>query len=385
MTHIALGGISLLSPLTGIGQYTKHLAAELCALDQDVHLFLGDRWEATNSSILETTATLHQRTSFTRRLANKVKRNLPGIRQTLHHYRQASFNRGITELSQMTKPLVYHEPNFIPWQTDLPTVITVHDLSWIRYPETHPIDRVRWLNASIEQALHQAQIIVVVSQFVQDEIREIFGDKIAQKTRVIHNGVSHDFRPYQANIDQRIITDLGLEAQSFFLALGTLEPRKNLGTIIEAYGRLPASARDRYPLVLAGDQGWLADHLKPYLNTSIRYLGYVSHQQLVSLLASAKALVYGSLYEGFGLPVLEAMASKIPVIASQAHALQEVSGQHALHVPAHDVDGFTQAIEEIINNPKLCAEISDAAFIRSKNFTWQAHARQALEIYQTLA
>jgi alpha-1,3-rhamnosyl/mannosyltransferase len=382
MTRILLGGISLLSPLTGIGQYTKHLASELCALDQEVHFFLGDHWEKFNP--LEKIRAQYYRSSLANQLVYKIKRKIPGFRHALYCDRQTSFQQGATELSKLTGSTVYHEPNFIPWKTDLPTVITVHDLSWIRYPETHPIDRVRWLNSSIEQALNHAKSIIVVSQFIQNEILEIFGDKVAQKTSVIHNGVSCDFRPYESCLDLSVITHYGLKPQSFFLALGTLEPRKNLGTIIKAYKCLASSIRDQYPLVIVGDQGWLAGDLKQYLDASIRYLGYVPQQRLISLLASAKALVYGSLYEGFGLPILEAMASKVPVIASKASALQEVSGNHALHVHAHDIGGFTIAMEQIISNPSLEKEITEAAFARSKSFTWKSHAQRTLQIYQNL-
>lgn len=383
MTRIALGGISLLTPLTGIGQYTSHLAQGLLNQGVNIELFMGHEWVTATPNFLQRPHTGQISASLMKRAWNKFKRHIPGARSTLHTFRQRTFTKGLLTEKRIGIDL-YHEPNFIPWDCDIPTITTIHDLSWIRHPETHPIERVRWLNASIDKAISKAHKIIVVSNFIKDELHAVFGQDAYNKTSVIYNGISPEFRPYIPDLDNPVLREFQLQPQSFFLALGTLEPRKNLSIIIQAHKRLPKKIQEKYPLVLVGDQGWLANHLQQELSSNIRYLGYVPQNQLISLLAGTQALVYGSIYEGFGLPIVEAMACGTPVITSTAAALKEVANNAAIHISPNDQEGFQHAMLEIIKNQTLREQLIQLGLSRSRLFSWEKNALETLNLYHTI-
>lgn len=387
MTRIALGGISLLSPLTGIGQYTSHLTQGLLQEGVAVDLFLGQSWQSANISELQQLSANKPQHSFFRRALNKIKRQIPGARQTLHSLRQQSFTKGLQKIQDPAVDL-YHEPNFIPWVCDRPTVITIHDLSWIRYPETHPHDRVAWLNESILGAIDCAAHIITVSDFVTQEILDVFGDYLKPKITRVYNGVHDSYQIYDAKLHQHFLDQYQLTAHQYFLALGTLEPRKNLATVVRAYAQLPPSIQTRYPLVIAGHRGWLNQELDAALQHvpkgCVRLLDYLPQAALPAITAGASALVYASHYEGFGLPPLEAMASGVPVISSNAKAMQEIVGSAGLIVDTQDVAGFTQAMQTIVEDFQQAQYYRSAGLKRAQDFSWQRCAIETLACYQTV-
>lgn len=387
MTRIALGGISLLTPLTGIGQYTSHLASELTKLNYDVELFLGHRWHAANPEFLKSSISPSIKLSLMARAWNKLKRQIPGARQTLHGLRQKTFTKGIGQFKHPAISL-YHEPNFIPWETDLPTIATIHDLSWIRYPATHPADRVDWLNRALPKTLKTADHIVVVSDFVKQELLDVFGSALATKITRVYNGVSEEFHPRNEAQIQATLQHYQLQHRSYLLAVGTLEPRKNLSTILYAYAKLPTTIKDHFPLVLAGHRGWLNEELDQSIQAidprHIRLLGYVPQADLPLITAGAKAMIYGSRYEGFGLPTIEAMASGTPVISSSAKALKEVVGQAAQIVDPDDASGFQMAMQALIEDEVLCERYRQLGLERATQFNWANTAKETAQLYQAV-
>lgn len=385
MTRIALGGISLLTPLTGIGQYTRHLAQGLLNEGVEVELFLGHQWVSATTEFLQQPISGASTNPLIRRAWNKFKRHIPGARYTLHSLRQQTFTKGL--LQQKDSPTeLYHEPNFIPWATNHPKVISVHDLSWIRYPETHPADRVRWLNQALPQAINDAQKIIVVSDFVKQEIIDVFGSSYEKKITRVYNGVDESYQPYQARLHALNLERYQLKEKSYFLALGTLEPRKNLQTILEAYALLSSSIQAQYPLVLAGTRGWLNETLDKALKDlpaeHIKILGYVPQNDLPAITAGAKALLYASKYEGFGLPPLEAMASGTPVISSNAKAMVEVIAQAGFLLDPQDPHAFKEAMQTVIENRDLEHEMQTTGLARAQEFSWTRCARETLACYQ---
>lgn len=387
MTRIALGGISLLSPLTGIGQYTSHLTQGLLQEGVAVDLFLGQSWQSANLEQLQLLPEAPIKPSLLRRAVNKLKRQIPGARQTLHGLRQQSFTRGIQKIQDPQIDL-YHEPNFIPWVCDRPTVITIHDLSWIRYPETHPHDRVTWLNESIVGAIERAAHIITISDFVTQEITDVFGEHLRPKITRVYNGVHDSYQVYDASLHQTFLDTYQLTAKHYFLALGTLEPRKNLSTVVRSYARLPQQIQTRYPLVIAGHRGWLNQELDAALKQVpkeyILLLDYLPQAAVPAVMAGATALVYASHYEGFGLPPLEAMASGVPVISSNAQAMQEIVGEAGMIIDTQDIDGFTQAMQSITEHPQQAQHYREAGLERAKHFSWQQCAQETLACYQQI-
>jgi glycosyltransferase involved in cell wall biosynthesis len=385
--EIAMGGRSLLTPLTGIGQYAHNLVQEFVHGGHNVRLFYGTHWSSqidggrahepgkpVAEPSLRTAAG-----SIAKRFARKY---VPGLYRFMPHVEQYRFDSGV----RGRLPQVYHDPNFIPFRFRGPTVITAHDVSWIRYPEYHPASRLALLQANFPKALERADRVIVVSEFVRAELQACFSVS-PEKLHVIHNGVSPRFKPRTPEDTRVVLTRHGLVHGQYFAAVGTLEPRKNLHTALAAHARLPASVRRRVPLVLIGVEGWLTDSLHAVLSSSlkdgtVRKLGYVPDDELPLLTAGALALVYPSVYEGFGLPLLEAMASGVPVLCSTADALQEVAGGAGLMVDASDTVGFTDAMQALIDDRALRERLIAAGSERAQRFSWRRTAEETLDVYR---
>lgn len=371
--RIAFNGSALLSPLTGVGQYSKCLAEHLVASRQaQLHLFYAAIWsqDIRTGPIKEISA-----------LKDFIKKVVPQPYRVSRAIQQWRFNLGIKRI----RPHLYHEPNFLPFRFDGPTVITAHDLSWIRHPETHPADRVAVMNELFPRALDGASHILTDAEFVRQEIIETFGVAPARITSV-PLGARPVFRPRSGDECAATLSEHGLQYRRYVLCVGTLEPRKNLELAIRAYAGLPKAFRSRYPLVTVGMKGWLMSRLESVMQPlvasgELHPLGYTSDDALAALYAGAMALVYPSLYEGFGLPPLEAMASATPVIVSNRSTLPEVVGDAGVIVDAEDVEGLRGTLLRLVEDPAFWQDRAAASLQRAGRFSWQHCADQTLAVY----
>ncbi|HEY1103124.1 MAG TPA: glycosyltransferase family 1 protein [Burkholderiaceae bacterium] len=392
MLKIAMGGTSLASPLTGIGHYTNQLVRGLGQEGYQLGLFMGAHWTYYPSADAGGRAGAAAQPGsgaagawLYTGLKRLVRRMLPHSREHVRRLQQRAFTRGVEKF----KPDLYHEPNFLTWRFDGPTVTTVHDLAWIRHPETHPQERVALMERHFEPAISHANAIIVVSEFVRQELLDVF-PSVGQKIHVIRNGVDGSFHPMQAAQTQPVLSRYRLQHGRYLLALGTLEPRKNLIAAINAHGRLPQALRQAYPLCLVGTKGWLHQDLDRQVSAAesagcLRWLGYVPQQDLPAVVAGATAMLYPSIYEGFGLPPLEAMASGVPVIASTAGAVVEVVGDTGWLCPAHDHDAFAQAMREVIEGGAAGCQAKVAqARQRAAGFRWDDAVRATRRVYASL-
>lgn len=374
--RLLFNATALLSPLTGIGQYGFHLAGELLktpGLETD--FFYGSFWDKER---------IVTRPPGIARLPPFVKKITPFYTQISRLYREYEFS----QRTKAAKYDVYHEPNYLPLRFSGPTVITVHDLSWIRYPETHPVERVSMMNRYFDKALRQASALITDAEFVRQEIIQTFGVR-PEKITAIPLGVESIFRPRSEEETQTVLAAHDLVHKNYFLTVGTLEPRKNLSLAIRAYSALPEPIRKRFPLVVVGMLGWHSAEIErliaPLQRTGyIRQLGYVSRSDLATIVAGATTLIYPSIYEGFGLPPLEAMASGTPVICSNVSTLPEVVGDAGILIDPHDVKGLQGQLEAITSDQKLCDELAARARKRSLNFTWAKCADQTLSVYKSV-
>ena len=225
--------------------------------------------------------------------------------------------------------------------------------------------------------------IVTISDFVRDEIIRILGVPAERVTRT-YLGVRPELRPLPADVVEARLRRLGLPA-SYLLFVGTLEPRKNLLTLLDAYARLPAKLRERCPLVLVGGWGWnfepIAARLAEVRHLGVLHLGYLAESDLAVLYNGARALVLPSHYEGFGLTPLEMMACGGPVLASTAGALAEIYGDSAHLVPADDRDGWTAALARIIGDDDWRRELCRNVRATAARFTWRRCAEETLRVY----
>jgi alpha-1,3-rhamnosyl/mannosyltransferase len=373
---VALNATALLSPRTGIGQYTYHLAQELQALlPEPPWLFYGGPWSREVRASPAPSAGIRQSLSHAIPNAYKLSRFL----------QQRRFSAGVREHGIR----LYHEPNFVAFRFGGPTVVTVHDLSWIRYPQMHPRERVKLMNETMPRVVREASQVIVDSEFVRGEVIAQYGLP-AQRVTTVPLGVTRDFRPLDAAACEPVLASQRLRYGEYILAVGTLEPRKNLATVVASFQALPEGVRRRYPLVVVGMSGWGTERLPPALRTmaeagEARITGYVPHDELPALYAGARIFVYPSIYEGFGLPPLEAMACGVPVIVSRSASVPEVVGDAGVLVDPLDEQAISAQMARLLEDDGMRRRLSAAGLAQAARFTWSECATRTLQVYESVA
>lgn len=282
---------------------------------------------------------------------------------------------------------VYFEPNNLAMRCPGPMVTTVHDLSVLEHPEWHPPARVRQWQSDLDESLSATDRWTVPSRFTRDRMVRLLG---VGRERVAVIPLAGRPLPYP---DQEQLATarakVGLPAR-YFLYLGNLEPRKNVVTALEAYGRLPAELRAACSLILAGPCAWgdtefwdeLCRH--PMAGEALA-AGYASDDQTALLLAGATALVMPSRYEGFGLPLLEAMRCGTPVLCSTVEAFREVAEEAAVFIHPDDPDAWTAAMRRLLEDADWRRQLSRAGRLRAQEFSWEETASRHLEVFEEAA
>lgn len=369
--RIAFNATPLLRPMTGIGNYLFELGRSLASnRDVDAHSFYGAHWRHEAPMPLQP----ELRGAAVRGLRGLMEPLVPYARALRDAQHRTVFGHGLRRRAID----VYHEPNFVPLCYDVPVVTTVHDLSWLRYPEAQPADRVRWLDKGLPRALERSAAILVDSEFVRQEVLSTFGVDPARVT-VACLGVDGRFRPRSAEVTGAALVPAGLVHGSYLLTVGTIEPRKNLAHTLDAYALLPVGLRERFPLVVAGARGWRSAVMEARLRElqgrgQVRFLGHVAAADLPSLYAGAAAFVFPSLYEGFGLPPLEAMASGVPVLVSNRSALPELVGDAGVLLNPDCAEETAQSLVALLNAEDVRRRLGQAGLARARSFTWAACA-----------
>jgi glycosyltransferase involved in cell wall biosynthesis len=280
---------------------------------------------------------------------------------------------------------LFHAPAYTaPLWGVHPIVVTIHDVSYERHPEWYPYrkDRVRrWF---YRRSALSADLVITDSEFSRKEIEAAYGID-PERIRVIPLGVGAPFTPVDEPLGAR-----PQPVERFILHVGDLHPRRNVGVLVDALGLLRARADDlrHTVLVLVGtDRGSAAAitaHAKAQgISGALRFVNDSSDAQVVELMRHAAVFAYPSLYEGFGLPALEAMACGAPVIASSAAAIPEVVGDAGLLIEPHDVRGWYQALAAILESPARAAQLRAAGIARAAGLTWRKTALQTSEVYRS--
>ncbi len=277
---------------------------------------------------------------------------------------------------------VLHSPDFIPpFRRRCRSVITVHDLAYLRFPHLLTPESAHYYG-QVARAVQSADQIIAVSHATKRDLLELLSAD-PEKITVVPSGVSQECRPLEPQEIEHRRRDMGLP-ERYILFVGTLEPRKNLPTLLRAFARVWKA--HRVPLVVVGGKGWLYDELFQVkeelgLGDEVRFVGSVAAPQLVYYYNCATCLVLPSLYEGFGHPVLEAMACGTPVIASNVSSLPEIAGEAALLVSPEDVEGLAAALGRLLADGGLRQRLIGLGLQRAAAFTWEQTARQTLGVY----
>ena len=335
---------AITAPLTGIGRYALELARGLAHHEEieELRLYSAYRWVDDPAHALAANRTIAA-----------IRRNVPFKTQALELYQQ--IRGGLFRLhTRRMKGFLLHTPNYVLMPFDGPALTTVHDLSWLSYPDAHPVERVKFLDRHLPKTLARADLVLTDSEFIAAEIATRFALPRA-KIRAIPLGVDAAYHPRTAEEILATLAKHRLEHSAYLLVVATLEPRKNLARLVRAYAALPTATKARHPLVIVGARGWLNHELERTLTPleaagTVRRLGYVGEDELPALYAGAHAFAFPSLYEGFGLPVLEAMASGVPVLTSNVSSLPEVAGDAALLVDPNDEDALREGLVRLLDD-----------------------------------
>jgi glycosyltransferase involved in cell wall biosynthesis len=355
----------------GLGRYAQELSAALLEVDaENEYLIFFNRPRAARVE-----APLHSLRRLTVAWSNKPWR----MSALLAHFAGLSQDRLFPGVD-----LFHATDHLLPRFSRVRSVFTLHDLAFRLYPETHTALNRWFLNVMMPRFLQAADAVIAVSEHTKrDALRAYNLDEA--KVRVIYEGVNPRFRPAPPEAVAVIRRKYGLP-ERFILSVGTIEPRKNLETALAAYRTLKEGGA-AHRLVIAGKKGWLYRGFfrrlrEEGLEGEVVFLGFVPDDDLPPLYGGADLFLFPSLYEGFGLPPLEAMACGAPVICSDSSSLPEVVGDAALLVPPLDVRAWAEALRRLLGDADLRADLQARGLARAREFSWARAARATVEVYQ---
>ena len=367
---VLIDSISLLSSLTGIGKYTNEIAKHLENYkDLDVSYFYGyysrKRIDTTQNQEIKSLKTFITDRPLLKKIARKLFL-LPSKFFT-------------------PKYDLYWQPNFIPLDNIRASkiVTTVHDFSFYIHPEWHPQERLDYFNKYFFKNVKRSDWIITGSHFSKSEIVEYLKFP-EEKITVIYHGVDKSlYKVYDENVLSVTKDKLGL-SNDFLLFVGSIEPRKNLLNLLKAYHLLSADTKDKYPLVLVGFKGWENSEVMQEIEKEkdhVRYLGYLSDEELAHVYNLASLFIYPSLYEGFGIPPLEAMACGTAVISSNTASLPEACGDAAQYIDPNNYEDITKNINLLLNDATKMEDLVKKGLIHVKDFSWEKSAKEHKEVF----
>lgn len=366
--RVAIDGIPLLSPLTGVGNYVHQLSRHFIRLAPDYEYVY--YYGYFTKRLLGPGNHAYALKNFLSKV-QAFKPALRGARHVLAPLHWARFD-------------LYFEPNFIPVGIRARKLVTtVHDFSFRLYPESLPKDRIEYFSRHFLKNVGRSNRIITVSAFTKSEAVEFL--RIPPEIIIpVHLGVDHDvFRPRNRESLERCKRELGLP-EKFILFVGTKEPRKNLDRLLRAYLELPEWMKGEFKIVLVGPKGWgegYSTDVFQKIRDHIMVIDYVDVDTLASIYSLASLFVFPSLYEGFGLPPLEAMACGCPVVVSNAASLPEICGEAAFYIDPTDVSRIADGMAEVLNDSKLRERLISKGLERAKLFSWEETAKKTLGIF----
>ena len=365
-------------PLTGIGRYTYELARQLQTHPQleSLQLFGSTGFAAVMPSPSEGAGSNFRLKELVQKshLANEAYRRLLPLLK-------GRALRGHEDC-------IYHGPNFYLPPFGGRRITTFHDLSPFKWPQCAPPQRVRFMRKELELALGRADAFITDSEFTRRELAHYF-NIASSRIHAVPLAAGAEFYPRDATATRLTLDRHGLTHGAYSLYVGTIEPRKNLLNLLRAYNQLPLAVRQRWPLILSGFRGWRSEEIHQAINKAeregwLRYLGFVPAEDLPLLFAGARLFCFPSLYEGFGLPVLEAMCSGVPVVCSNSSSLPEVAGEAALLVEPEDLNALREALLRGLEDSAWQQTAIVRGLRHGQTFSWARCADGSVAAYQAL-
>ncbi|HEV2404614.1 MAG TPA: glycosyltransferase family 1 protein, partial [Ktedonobacterales bacterium] len=356
----------------GIGRYTRSLTQALAQVDPDDQFTLFSSEPATAEY------------GFPK--APNMRGRVVGVGNRAATILWQRLNLPIPAELVMGRADVLHGPDYIlPPALRVPRVVTIHDLAFLTNPECAVPALAEYLTHVVPRSLRRADRVIADSQRTADDLVERLNVP-PEKIRVIHLGMDTAFTDARdAEAEGELRERLGL-SQPFILAVGTIEPRKNYRNLIAAFAKATREPDGPPLLVIAGRKGWLYEGVFAAVDDfdvrdRVRFLDFIADRDLPTLYRAATALAMPSIYEGFGIPVVEAMASGTPVICSDAGPLPEVAGDAALIVPVSDLDALADALYRVATDGELRRSLTARGLARARNFSWANAARAHVAVY----
>jgi glycosyltransferase involved in cell wall biosynthesis len=369
--YIGLDGIPLNEPMTGVGHYTLELARALAVCSPSDEFEIASPLPFLPLPDQESEKPWPPNLSMAQVKVNALDK----------HWWTIGLPRYILRKSFA----LFHGTNYdVPLWKRCPTVLTIHDLSLLLHPLTHEPGRVRRARRRLPLMARAATMIITPTESVRGEVCAHLGVS-PEKVFAVPEAPRDNFRPINAAQSERTRKRLGVE-DGFLLFVGTIEPRKNLRVLVQAFKEVSRATDARTQLVIAGKKGWLTDDLFAELKASgvaerVLFTGYLPDEDLCALYSSCTAFVYPSLYEGFGLPPLEAMACGAPVIASRIPSLSEVTGPAARLFAPGNPSELAQHIITLLADEAQRRHLSSLGRKRAAEFSWNQTALKTLEVY----
>ena len=371
----------LTDPMTGVGNYIRNLVLGLAQVDKHNAYVLYPYFD---------TCFPKRYKELARFLPNQSNFTLHGINKNELLVKLLWCKLKLPKEAQLAPVEVTHSTNIAgPRMKKSKLVVTVHDCSFLREPAWHKAGNLEYSTRALNQAVEQAELIITPSRYSADEL-VAFHPQTKDRVRVAAEAVHESFAPPAPGFDPRVIKAKYSLDRPYLLYVGTLEPRKNLVGLIRAYHRLLLEGDCPCDLVLAGGKGWKAEPILEAIEDPrgagrVRWLGYVPGEDLAPLYQAAHAAIYPSLYEGFGLPVLEAMSCGTPALTSPLTSLPEVGGDAVLYADPQDEEELASAMLRIMNDSNLYQELKSAGLERAAQFTKERMGSETLQVYQEIA
>jgi glycosyltransferase involved in cell wall biosynthesis len=369
--RIAFDGTTLTPGRTGVGYYTEHLLQHLAREVEST----GDEIVVLSNKPIDTERPLppHVRVHDGHRFPIRI-----GWMQM----------RAARALDAVQPDVAHFTNGMIPLGSPVSTIVTIHDMSLRLYPQCHPLRRLLLNRPLMQVAIRQAQSIVTVSDSARGDLLRLHG-VAADRVSVVHEAASPSFHPIT---DRAVLEGVRARYQlprQFVLYVGTIEPRKNLSRLVEAFAQARARGIPHH-LVCVGPYGWSSRDLagrveRLALSESVHFTGYAKFEDLPAIYNLADFFVFPSLYEGFGLPVVEAMASGLPVITSSTSSLVEIAGDGAATIDPTNTEALADAIVRLATDDELRREVGRRGLQRSRIFSWTQTAKEMLAVYHRAA
>lgn len=381
---------SLQPPITGIGTYTQNLLEQFAETQafEEIECFSGHHFSSA-TQVLQGCHAHTQPGSVPPRSPQGLLHRMLRNSSLAYRAREAWRNNLLRLQSARLRDFVYHEPNFILRAHKGPCVATIHDLSFIHYPQHHPAKRVAWLKQELPRTLKRADFIITDSECVRKEILARYN--VAEtKVRKIYLGASDQFRPLTAQATKETLNSYNLTHGEYILFVGTLEPRKGIDILLSAWRTLPKQLLNNKKLVIAGAAGWsnqdlLASIKKLEEEGTLRHVRFIPPNHLPAFYAGACLFVYPSIYEGFGLPVLEAMRSGAPVLCATDTAMEEFSNGSTQTFQNGFSEDLAEQLKHLLQDEAYRSSLAQRGLQAAQAYSWKRCAEETMHIYKLIA